>query len=140
MGKIARFLLVLFLMLIAFVAGARLGVPAFLGSEARFNASFATYQLKNLSLDNCKRDLEYERDSQLLIYGTNENNILTIIWPELNYTDRSKTALSHAASYRKANPVDYISQQSLEASPEVYRRKIESNLRVIERVTNDYAE
>lgn len=140
MGKITKFLLVLFLMLIAFVAGARLGVPAFFGAEAPFNASVATYQLKNLSLDNCKRDLEYERDSQLLIYGSNENNILTIIWPELIYTDRSKAALSHAASYRKANPVDYINQQSLEASPEVYRRKIESNLRVIERVTNDYAE
>jgi hypothetical protein len=145
MKKILSFTIVVFLLLGSFVAGSRYGVESFIQSDAKYQASLATYKLQVLGKNNLeylRTSLEFDRDYSLILHGRGQSNIFLALWPDLNSGENIQSglkALTHASTYRKSNPTSPMSTEQLEKFDQVTRQEVIADQEMLEAVTSEYA-
>jgi len=145
MKKILSVTIVVFLLLGSFVAGSRYGVESFIQSDAKYQASLATYKLRVLDKNNLeylRTSLEFDRDYSLILHGRGKSNIFLVLWPDLNSGENIQSglkALTHATTYRKSHPTIPMSTEVLETFDKISRQEVIADQKLLEAVTAEYA-
>ena len=146
MKNIIATLAVLICMITIFVLVARYGAEAFIQADAKFNASLITAKLLDLEKNNTERlrkSLEFDRDLFLIRHGEGGNNFLTFLWLDLNIGENKELglrALNRATTYRKSHPTQWSNPEMLESFGPQIRSGIIEQGRILEKVTQKYAQ
>ncbi len=146
MKKTVQIAIIIFLLAASFVLGSRVGVEAYVYSDAKFKAALTSMYLQMIEqgkIDGLRHSLESDLDIQLHLHVQGENNLSMYLFPEIYLGSENKataeSALVRAATYRKNHQPDYPSKAAIESATEEEKQYYREHSEAISKVVNQYA-
>jgi len=146
MKKTLLVIIVVFLMALSFIIGSRIGVEAYLQSDAKFKAVLASIYLQYIDsgkIDNLKTALSSDLDIDIYLHAQSERNFFIYLFPEMNFGTENKasaeSALVRASTYRKNHPSGFPSKEIIESASEEQKKNYQEFSNTINGVVTKYA-
>ncbi len=104
---------------VSFVAGMRVGGPAYFTEDAVYRAILKTGTLSQLRVGNSDaalRAMEGLLDNDLYLYATESGGYASLVFPDLIDEERIAKYLETIAEYRRQYPYDYLKEYGSDMS------------------------